>query len=431
MTPGRFCLIWLGALVLTLAAVAGFDAAIDPYDVLGMPRLAGFNALKPEAAPHEMMAKTYQVARIRPVTVLLGTSRVDLGLDPRSPLWPRSMRPVYNFGVDGAAEPTVLADLRKAAATGRLRHAYVLLDFEDFLWPAGYEADATAHYRHTRDGRAILVGPWQRLHDMALSTLTLAAFEDSVATLLGQYENPPPITLTRHGFTTDADFRSEAQAAGPYDLFAQKAGFAMQQALRGARSLANRHGALPQIGDVRAMIAFCRRHDITLTLIVPPFHVGLLEIFRKAGLWPDFLQWQRDLVALLPRDGGTSVTLWNFSGANRYTTDPVPRRPGDVGETVRWYWEFTHFKPALGERMLARMLGRPSDGRFGTMLTRDNAAAFLAGLETETRPYVCGTRQPPLLVPWPAGMPPPVPCAADAMRYAADPAAPRARARQP
>ena len=55
----RFCRIWSGALIALLALVAAFNLVVDPYLVFGMPRIAGFNALKPGAETHERMVKTY------------------------------------------------------------------------------------------------------------------------------------------------------------------------------------------------------------------------------------------------------------------------------------------------------------------------------------------------------------------------------------
>ena len=63
MSPGRFCRIWLIALVALMATIGLFNAAVDPYLVFGMPRIAGFNAKKPDASAHVMMAKTYEVER--------------------------------------------------------------------------------------------------------------------------------------------------------------------------------------------------------------------------------------------------------------------------------------------------------------------------------------------------------------------------------
>ena len=391
----RFCRIWLGALIAMLALVAAFNVIVDPYSVFGMPRIAGFNALKPGAGTHERMVKTYQVERRRPVTIILGSSRADNGLDPDSALWPARMRPVYNLAVDGASQPELLAFLREAWATGRLKYAIVQLDFENFLWyqgPVPRDSSTWRRFLPAATGLPPRVRLWQRLHDMFLATLTLGALEDSLSTVFEH--TPPEPTITRDGYATDAIFRNWIAADGTRALFVQKTPEDMWKALRGARDLA-RGAPLPQLGSLRALVAFCRTHHIRLTLLIPPMPAALLEIFDQAGLWPDFLAWQRALVAALPADG--SVTLWDFDGWNRFATEP---EPATRDQKTRWFWELTHFTPALGARMIARMAG--GDPGFGLRLTRARLDGWIALQQRENIAHACGPHPAPLLTPWPA-----------------------------
>lgn len=103
----RFSLTWLAALLCLLLAISGLNALVDPYEVFGAARIAGINEFKPAAKNHMMLAKTYQVEREHPVTVLLGSSRVLIGLDPASQWFPPRMRPVYDFGVPGVFTPAL------------------------------------------------------------------------------------------------------------------------------------------------------------------------------------------------------------------------------------------------------------------------------------------------------------------------------------
>src|SRR5229473_1615186 len=142
MTPSRrFCLIWLISLPLLLLLVGGINFLIDPYDVFGSVRMVGLNQFKPQAKNHMMLAKTHQVARVQPVTVLVGSSRVLIGLDAKSPWLAPSLRPVYNYGVPGVGTYANYRSLQEAFWGGRLKNALILLDFENFLSP---DQEATA-----------------------------------------------------------------------------------------------------------------------------------------------------------------------------------------------------------------------------------------------------------------------------------------------
>ena len=122
----RFCVKWLIALVILFAVIAVINIAVDPYDVMGAPRIAGFNQFKVEAPYHTVLAKTYQIRRTQPTTVLFGSSVVNVGLDPKSSIWPAAMRPVYNFGVPAMGVQGNYEALKYAAAVSAVRNAIVV-----------------------------------------------------------------------------------------------------------------------------------------------------------------------------------------------------------------------------------------------------------------------------------------------------------------
>ena len=72
--------------------------------------------LKPRAAEQIGIAKTYQLERIAPKTLLLGNSRTEIGLDPMSPQFPAEQRPVFNASYPGRDVCTSLLMLRDAMA---------------------------------------------------------------------------------------------------------------------------------------------------------------------------------------------------------------------------------------------------------------------------------------------------------------------------
>lgn len=99
--------------------------------------------MKP-AAYHQAAAKTYLLERARPITLLLGNSRIELGFDPQSEQWPETMRPVFNAGLDGRDLSIAVKILDGALEMPGLRHVLVGIDLPEFLrvdrpralWPA-------------------------------------------------------------------------------------------------------------------------------------------------------------------------------------------------------------------------------------------------------------------------------------------------------
>ncbi len=335
----RFCAIWCATVLLLLLAVAAFDIAVDPYDIFAMPRIAGFNARKPDAATHQMMTKTYAVERARPVTLLLGSSRVDVGLDPESDAFPAAMRPVFNFGIGGQVYAGDLFALRQALAGGRLRYAVLVVDFELALkdqpaLPAEQLARAPL-----APGRLL-----QKIKDMFLSSLTLGAFLDSVGTVLAQHDSGAA-DMAENGASSDAELAAHTKSDGPVALFAEKDRGDAQRNAHGAVYLAAHEGAVPSLDVVAAVADFCRAHGVAVTLVIPPMHARALAQWRDYGYFDRFLAWKSGLA----RIAGADVKLWDFSADSPY----ISERPEDGAP--RWFWESLHFKRALGDLMLRRM----------------------------------------------------------------------------
>jgi hypothetical protein len=101
--------------------------AVDSYYVFGSPDLPRINAVRPRYESHVPVAKPYQVRRIRPDAVILGSSRAEVGLDPRHPGW--TGKSVFNFGLPSATSYEVMLAFLHAQAAGSLKQAVIGLDF--------------------------------------------------------------------------------------------------------------------------------------------------------------------------------------------------------------------------------------------------------------------------------------------------------------
>jgi hypothetical protein len=370
-----FLRTWIGTLVVLALLVVGLNLLVDPYDVFGTPRLAHLSLLKPGPKNHALLAKTYQIARAHPVTVLIGESSTHIGLDATDPAWPDAVKPIYNYGIPGAySTASSLATMREALASGNVRNVVVALDFPDFLapdpsGPGPVEDERRFHLLH--DGSANPNRSLQVAEDMALSLVTMAALTDSLTTVVRQNAHSV-LNLAPDGSSNEADFVNEARTDGMHDLFAQKEAFEAQRAITLAQVMADWKGPLPCLDVVASIIDLAHAHDVRLTLLITSHHVDTLEIYRRAGLWPRVEQFKVELAELVgAKDHG--VTLWDFLDYSVYSTEPVPPA-GDRHTQTQWFWEPTHFKKALGHIMIDRIAGASSPD-FGVVLTPENVRA--------------------------------------------------------
>jgi hypothetical protein len=361
--PLRFCLIWLTCLLVLIGAVGVFDALVDPYLVIGAPRIAGFNAVKPETETHTLLAKTYLLARAPYAGVMFGDSKVDIGLDPKSPAWPDDARPVFNDGLPGSGIAGSLQQLRSVAARKILRRALVFIELGEFMQPAGPPLpDASA-----------APGLGQHLQDVALATLSLDALWSSLATVAAQHE-ANVVDLSPDGATGDGGFRAVVARGETDELFSQKqAANAQAQRALAARLAAAPDAPLNHMDTLADIIALCRQRHIALDLVIAPFQASYLDSLDKAGLWPRYVQAKRAITRLAAADG---ITLWDFLGYDSISADP---------DRTRWFWEPNHFKRALGQMILG-VIYRHGTG-YGKRLTPDMIEGDLAQ-ETRAKPAV-------------------------------------------
>jgi hypothetical protein len=182
----RFALALVGFVALPPILFAAFVVAVDPYYVFGSPGWPGINAVRPNYESNIFAAKPNQVRRIRPAAVALGSSRVEVGVDPRHPGWVDSR--TFNFGLPGSTSYEIMLALLHAQKVGRpLKQAVIGLDFFGFniFFPRAREQQTAAF---TRNGAQ--------------------AFADFLATDLA--ERPPGV-----GVATPAHGRATEQARSP------------------------------------------------------------------------------------------------------------------------------------------------------------------------------------------------------------------------
>src|SRR5262245_15888556 len=127
----RFTLVLIGFTLLPPLLLGAFVIAVDPYYLFGSPSFAGINAVRPYYETNIFSAKLYQMWRIRPEAVALGSSRAEVGLDPRHPGWVDSR--TFNFGLPGSTSYEIMLAFLHAQSAGQpLKQAVVGLDFFGF-----------------------------------------------------------------------------------------------------------------------------------------------------------------------------------------------------------------------------------------------------------------------------------------------------------
>jgi hypothetical protein len=357
-----------------------FNIVVDPYLLFNVPRVAGFNDRKPGISSQQYLIKAYDVIRAHPATLILGSSSVELGIDPGSPAWPPQALPVYNLGLlaSRGSPYTAYRYLQHVTASHHVGMIVLALEFQDFLtFPEQRGADYEARLSVTRDGSANRALGWQHLHDILFATTSLDATLDSLQTLWGNLSGDSLDVVAGHidySPSTEQLFR-----VGSFPIVALSD-------LTYSTLYRDTTTDWRALKDVRAILEICRNLGIQVIVVLDPAHADDLELLDLAGKWAALEDWKRKLTRLVSEyvdiNSRRRVELWDFCGYNAYSTESVPHSPA----TLRWFLSPNHYTTELGDAVIRRLFG-PDDGPFGVRLTPQSIEPHLAEVRRRQQRY--------------------------------------------
>lgn len=379
---------WLaGTIAGASAAVAGFVLLVDPYGLYGLADVSGFNRVKPPVERYRNEIRLARAERFRPDIVIAGNSRMEVGVDPDGPHL--AGRNAFNLALAGTSTELAVGQVRHLVLRGQPpRHVIAGMEFVDALTDRPVPPTAAAP-----------VAPEQpsgwRAHAWRADTLySFASLKDAVVTVAIQRQ-PQAAMATMRGFNPLLQYHQAAATEGYAALFSQRAA-------ENTRKLAAMAAGGLHAPAVRAQTsalidtAANASPDVAIDLVIYPYHAQLMALFERANLWPRFEAWKEILVeeaaAGRRRHPAARIAVHDFSGYGAIQCEPIPA-PGSAART-RWYWEAGHFKPVLGDVIVARVLGTV-DARapagFGFPLERDTLGANRARIAAERA--ACAARQ--------------------------------------
>lgn len=359
MSPRRYLAIFSVTLLVGGALAMLVNFSVDPYLIFGTARIEGFNDVKADINPRVRTTKVYQPETGKWDTLIVGNSRVEMGIDPAHACFENAGWHVYNIGIPGAGVRQQLAYALNVIYQQPVERVLLSVDFVDFLVPAGSappEPDASpagaGSLRFLFDGEYNPERSLASLMDRYRALLSLDALISSVRTVLLQSANQP--TRTRAGFNPANDFAHAIDVEGPQALFAQKLASLGSRYQRPV-ALHYRDGSPSvEFANLKQFLDIAARRDIEVIVFTNPFHVEFWRLLDRLGLGDMHEEWL-DLVANTVRQSPGDVVLWDFSMDSPFIHEPVPP-PGVRSGPLEWFWEPAHYRKQLGDLMVDAML---------------------------------------------------------------------------
>jgi hypothetical protein len=364
--------------------IVGFNYLVDPFALHDTPLIEGVNVKKPFFSSHLRMSKAAAIRRYKPTSIVLGSSRGEHGIDPEHPGW--GTRSVYNMSLGGANLYESFRYLQHAHAIQPLQQIVLMLDF--FMFNAEKNPNkqdfSEERLAFNQEGHFQL----QNVNDTIASLVSLDALSSSIE------------TITKQRSRISAEYLTNGMIDSTHKTFWIWAEGGHRSAFLGREDGYFNHlydsfsFNTPQLDNweiYQKLLIFSWEHSIDLIVVVSPTHVRLFEVIAVKGLWSYFEQWKRLLVSLNEeiafQHSRTPYPLWDFSGYNYYTIEPVPTL-GDRETAMQWYWESSHYKKELGDLVLDRIFNYIHPERtivdgFGIQLTSNNIESHLQQIRND------------------------------------------------
>lgn len=385
-------LVHVSTVLLGLAiATALVTVSVDPYATFRWTDIRGFNDQKNLKRDGGRVNKAVILDR-HPFDVLLyGTSQGEMGMNPASEVF------AGLSAFNASLSYTNLYELSRATAYAAQRQSprmvVMALDWFSFstsrITSGDFSSSGFSGASHFPVYVKRIFG-WQ-------------AIRDSVSVFRRSWQHKSQV-FTKLGFV-------DPSVRGPYD-HAREFRSSLRKYMRpephpDSPPETRRQESFPSLiydpGQTqvlrRMMMPFLDKGAKVL-LFISPVHAAYMDILIDAGRLADYEDWKRDLTAMVAavnKDRPGAVALWDFSGYNSVTTEPVPDSPA---ARMRWYWDAAHFSAATGDLVMARMLGRdapsgavPDD--FGVELLPDTVDAVLRRLHEDRARYRSVGQHPP------------------------------------
>jgi hypothetical protein len=378
MGPRRYLAEFLLGIAVFVVLFGTFNSLINPYLIYPFPRIAGISSLKVASGTREPIMKAYDAPRHYARTLILGSSRSDIGLNPQAIQWTSDHRPVYNMSLAGAnlAQSVAYLEhyLRERNGAEGLKRLYVGLDFESYLHPPDKAWNRAGVSPLKPDNIRIGVAPsmqsdvrLQRMKDTVWSAFSLDATVDSVSTMLASMRGKGD-DMRDDGQVADFMMAQGVVSNGHYGLFEAAHRSYLRFYGNDRRLIERSEGAIGT--NWRAfgtLIELCVEYHLELVVYLQPAHAERWELLQRLGHWQDLDLWKADVLAGVQaaRRRGVPVLFFDFAGFDKAHIQNIPLDRLGAGASSFNYFDSVHYRGDLAQLLLnALVLGRvdPSIG---------------------------------------------------------------------
>jgi hypothetical protein len=341
-----------GVTAFLVLAVAGINFLANPIGIYNPPLIKGFNDAYPAATAYARLEKTEAVKRLKPEVIITGSSRADIGLDPRAEFFPGMT--AYNFALSAATLYEQRRTLEFAEMVHPLKKAIITLDFFTFnarklenkqFEPERLSEDALSPWRSFFDSYGTIV---------ALDTLIASIKNLQYIRHLDRYAYPEP-----NGHKIGNDVAYDVSVNGAARMFSHPPAEKETAVDDFSFAYSDKPGD-DVFQHLDAMLDVARQNKTDVIVLLSPVHDWYIRGLEAKGKAALVAEWKKRIAEIVHAKG---YPLWDFAYPNSLTTEPVPTADNKKSH-MKWWWDPSHYKTELGDIVLRKVLGLPGSEKY-------------------------------------------------------------------
>lgn len=332
-------------LCIFIVVVAG-SYWVDPYGVWqtndSFPR-------KVAASEKVRQIKSYQSLQYSPEILIVGNSRVEIGMPQKHPFFQGD---VYNLGIPGSSVVMQYDYAWHLIQTqNKVRQVLLAVDFVDFLSakPAHTNLDgdwqARLNYflsKPHQNNRNI----WVQSQEQLQLLFSQSAIFDSFKTVVSQSQDLNAIFI--NGFNDGRLYHSIVRNEGFGSLYNQKVNEIQNSLQRPGlrfKSVGREFIAL------ETFLQLLQTKGIAVTLFINPYQYQYLDLIEQNGLQESFLDWKTKIQQAASQH---QIPLYDFAIRSNLVNAPAILESRRLQDNP-YFWEPSHYRQAFGKVMLDAM----------------------------------------------------------------------------
>ncbi len=359
--------IWVKILVLSLLllfiVISSINFIADPYNLYR----TNFFPNKPKEATQARLIKALELKQIKPISIVIGTSRADLGINPDHEYF---QKPSYNSSIPGSSIYEIKFYVEEAIKLGNLKQILFVVDwrmFNDYMKKA---EDFESYFNN--------FNPYRYL-------INLKSLEDSYFTIKNQKMKS---IYLKNGFLEDSHMLISVKHFGGHLEFMKREDKFYYSFFPTANNL-YKDTKKDSFSDFKNILKMCYDNNIKVDIVFGPSHIRqweALNYYHDISVWYD---WKKDVVLSVEKiaeeENKKAFRVFDFSVYHELTSEDVPTDPEKY---MKYHWESSHYKKELGDIVLDRLLDISPYKDFGVELNIQNIDNHLQKLREDRIKFI-------------------------------------------